>query len=157
MSAPATIAFKTECLLCHKVQTNPPMDIPLIGQPGKHVEEFLRRLLMHIGTSHPTEMKQGAALLAQYQTFLMLSQFQSEDPSVTQVLEGIRADVFQRARKNVPTEADLDLLASKVEFSTPADAKKARDAMQAIRDLCCELGAAAPQLPEQSNIVTPAR
>jgi len=93
-------------------------------------------------------------MLEQYQTFLLLSQFESEDPSFVQVIEGMRADIFRRCRKNVPTEADLDQLAGAIEFSTPADAKKARDAMQAIRDLCCELGAAAPK-DVQAALVTP--
>src|SRR6185295_17639072 len=114
--------------------------------PGKHVETYLQKLLLHVGTKHTSELGKGKELLAQYQTLLLLSQYQSEDPSVQQVLEGIRADVFQRTRKNVPTDGDLDQLVGRIEFSTPEDAQRARDAMQFVRDLCCELGAAAPTL-----------
>jgi len=147
-------SYKTECMICHSVQKNPPLDIPIVGEPGQLVREFMSRLLMHIGKKHLTELAQGKALLDQYQAFLILSQFQSEDPSVQALLEGMRADIFRRTIRYRPTEADLDQLAAGCGFSTAADMKKARDAMQAIRDLCCEMGAAAPEQPEK-QLVTP--
>jgi hypothetical protein len=155
MSAQPLPTYATECLLCHRKQQNPPLNIPLVGKPGKHVEEFLKKLLVHVGAKHTKEMELGGQLLQQYQAFLLLSQFESEDPSVQQLLEMIRAQVFMRSRRNVPTDADLETLAANCTFETERDYKKAYDAMRAIRDLCCELGAAAPKFPEEAKVIVP--
>ena len=143
MSAPAMTTYKTECLLCHGVQHNPPLNIePDKQQQPRAVTEFIEKLLRHIGKRHLPELTQGKNLLAQYQVFLILSQFESEDPSVQAVLNGMRADIFQRCRKNIPTDMDLEILLARCE--TRDDYYQA---MRALRDLCCETGPHAPQLP----------
>lgn len=138
---PATL--KTECLICHGVQQNQPINL----RSERTVSDFLERLLKHIGMKHSAELMRGKEMLAQYQTYLILSTFASDDPSVQAVLEGIRADVFQRCRKHTPTDDDLEIIASRCEFSTDKDRAAGLAAMKALRDLCCEVGPHAPKLP----------
>src|SRR5689334_21469340 len=148
MSTATATTFKTECRLCHVVDQNPPLNIKGDEkQQPKAVTQFIEKLLKHIGKKHTKELMQGRGLLEQYQVCLILSQFDSEDPSVQAVLEGMRADIFQRCRKNVPTDAHLDIVVGKCELGTRAEHENVFAAMKALRDLCCETGPHAPNLP----------
>ena len=142
--------YSTECLICHKPQMFPAMSIPILGEPGAKERDYIMRLLKHVGQKHTEEFRQGLALVQQFQSFLALSQFRSDDPEVQKVFEAWRADFFRRARKNVPSDANLDELANALQFDTQENYEKAMRGMRAIRDLCCELGECAPRALEDA-------
>jgi hypothetical protein len=144
MSEPVYI---TRCRLCSKEQKNPPLHIPLTGEPGKAGRAFLERLLLHITTRHTSELLQGKAHVEQFQSFLILNVFDSEDPSVRDRVEILRARCFKDAQRIVPTEQDIGVLIHNLKFSNEEDAEKARQGFLAIRDMCCELVA----VPVQNN------
>jgi len=155
MNGNVNLEYSTECQLCHKVRKHKPTSIPLNGTLGTYETGLLRDFTAHVATKHRKQLETGVVLIQQYQTFLLLTQYKSTDPQIERVIESMRADIFRRCRKNVPSDEDLKMVAERCNFPDEETATKAWQAMRAIRDLCCELGAAAPNF-EESKIIVPA-
>jgi hypothetical protein len=153
----ATGKYTTTCRLCERrVAKSPALEIPIIGQPGKRVQELLTVLVKHLSKYHPNELKEGAQLCAEVQPFLILTAFDYEDPSMSPRLENIRAAIFSIVRKNFFTDAALEHIVAGFGLDSD-DAKKVNEAMRAVRDACCEMGTFVPstKLPTQTPMVTP--
>lgn len=145
--------FTTSCKLCHKkIAESPALNIPVIGHPGKPVEDLLKVLLKHLTIHHTAELMEGAALFNEFQAFRILSAFDFEDPSMAPRLERIRAVMFTLVRKNGFADGALEHLVAGFGLD-PDDAKKVNEAMRTIRDCCCELGQFAPAIPEESKLI----
>jgi hypothetical protein len=148
--------FLTTCNLCRRpVAESPALEIPIIGQPGKKVQELMRVLLKHLTKHHAEEFQKGSALLAEFTPFLILSAFTYEDPTITPRIENIRAAIFATVRKNSITDASIEHIVAGFGLD-PEDAARVNDAMRAIRDACCEFGQFAPKVPPAPQpLVTP--
>lgn len=148
----ATGRYRTSCKLCRRdVAESPALDIPIIGQPGKKAEELMKVLVKHLTKHHAKEFQEGAALLAEFPPFLILSAFNYEDPTMPPRLENIRAAIFAIVRKNSMTDASLEHIVAGFGLD-PDDAAKVNQAMKAVRDACCEFGQFAPKVPETSKL-----
>ena len=152
----STGKFLTTCNLCRRpVAESPALEIPIIGHPGKKVEELMRVLLKHLTKHHPAEFQQGSALLAEFTPFLILSAFSYEDPSINPRIENIRAAIFATVRKNSITDASIEHIVAGFGLD-PDDATKVNEAMRSVRDACCEFGPFAPKVPPaRQPLVTP--
>lgn len=145
--------FLTQCRLCnHPVAETDALEIPIIGQPGRKVEKLMTLLVKHLTKHHGDQLMKGAALIQEFQAFMILSAFAYEDPSMAPRLENIRAAVFALVRKNTMTDASLQHIVAGFGLD-PEDAAKVTEAYSNLRDCFCELGAFAPEFPEQSQIV----
>jgi hypothetical protein len=143
----ATGRYSTTCKLCRKrVAEAPALDVPIIGQPGKRAEDLMVVLMKHLAKHHQQELREGMSLFTEFQPFLILSAFEYEDPSITPRLELIRAAIFAVVKKNSMTDAGLLRIVRGLELDVQVEAKVLQ-AMQAVRDACCEVGAFAPQVP----------
>lgn len=151
--ASLTGKYTTTCKLCRqKVAEAPALDIPIVGDPGKRGKKLMQVLTTHLGTHHPQEFAQGAALLDETLSFLVLAAFQHEDPSVDPRIEAIRAQLFARVRKNTLADSMLEHIVAGFGLD-PEDAQKVNEAMRSIRDACCEFGEFAPRVPQESKII----
>ncbi len=145
--------FTTACKLCRKnVAESPALNIPVIGDPGKQVQELLKVLLKHLTLHHTRELAEGAALFNEFQAFRILSAFEFEDPSMSPRLERIRAVIFSMVRKNGFSDGALEHMVAGFGLD-PDDAKEVNEAMRIIRDCCCEIGRFAPAIPEESKLI----
>jgi hypothetical protein len=145
--------YLTTCKLCAKrVAESPSLDIPIIGAPGKGVQELMQILVKHLTKHHAEEFQKGAALVAEFKPFLILSAFHFEDPTMDPRLEIIRAAIFAVVRKNTLSDASLEHIVKGFGLD-PDDAQKVNEAMKSVRDACCEFGPFAPKLPEQSCVI----
>jgi len=151
----ATGRYVTTCKLCRRaVAESPALEIPIIGHPGKRVEDLLKVLLKHLTKHHAAELMEGAALLNEFQAFRILSAFDYEDPTMTPRLENIRAAIFALVRKNGFTDASIQHIVAGFGLD-PEDAAKVNEAMRTVRDACCEFGQWAPKIPAPNQPVTP--
>ena len=142
--ASATGKYTTTCRLCRKeVAKAPALDIPVVGQPTKRMTDLMQILTKHLGKHHAQEFQEGAALLDETLTFLVLSAYDHEDPSIGPRFEAIRARVFQKVRKNTMHDNMIEHVVASLGLD-PDDAKLVNDAMKSLRDACCELGTFAP-------------
>jgi hypothetical protein len=149
MSAPA-LEYTTTCRICGKdVARSVSLDIPLIGNPGKRAEKLLAVLLKHLTNHHPADLKLALALHWEFYAFCILNSFAFADPSVMPRLELTRASVFAAVRKNTVTDEMLEQLMPDIDaLALPA----VLTALKAVRDVCCELGQYAPNVPEQPRV-----
>lgn len=145
--------FFTACKICgKKVAESPALNIPIVGEPGKPVQDLLKVLLKHLTLHHTQELMEGAALFSEFQAFRILSAFEFEDPSMPPRLERIRAVMFQMVRKNGFNDGALEHMVAGFGLD-PDDARKVNEAFRVIRDCCCELGQFAPGIPEESKLI----
>jgi hypothetical protein len=152
-AAPLLLRYTTTCKLCHqRIAESPALNIPLVGNPGVKVQALMKVLMKHLEKQHPEEFANGAALLAEFPAFLILCAFEYEEPTMPPRLESIRAGIFSIVRKNTLTDASIEHITAGFGLD-PEDARKVNQAMKAVRDLCCELGPFAPQMPEASKLV----
>ena len=141
----ATGKYVTTCRLCRKeIAKAPALDLPIVGQPNKRMTDLMQVLTKHLGKHHAADFKQGAALLDETLTFLVLSAYDHEDPSIPPRFEAIRAQLFAKVRKNTMEDAMIEHVVASLGLD-PDDAKLVNDAMKSLRDACCELGTFAPQ------------
>ena len=140
----ATGKYTTTCRLCHKeVAKAPALDLPIVGQPNKRMVDLMQVLTKHLGKHHAEDFNQGAALLDETLSWLVLTAYEHEDPSVPPRMEAIRARLFQRVRKNTMQDAMIEHVIAGFGLD-PDDAVKVNQAMKSLRDACCELGTFAP-------------
>ena len=140
----ATGKYTTTCRLCRKeVAKAPALDLPIVGQPGKRMTDLMQVLTKHLGKHHAEEFQQGAALLDETLSFLVLTAYDHEDPSIDPRVEAIRARIFQKVRKNSMPDAMIEHVVATFGLD-PEDADNVNRAMKALRDACCELGTFAP-------------
>lgn len=152
--ASATGRYVTTCKLCRRnVAESPALEIPIIGDPGKNVQQLLKVLMKHLEKHHPEDFRHGAALLAEFPAFLILCAFDYEDPTMPPRLENIRAAIFGVVRKNTVPDSSIEHIVAGFGLD-PEDARKVNQAMKAVRDACCEFGQFAPKVPQESKIVT---
>ncbi len=149
--------LKARCKLCQQQGAkrgieHPPLNIPVIGEPGKETQDLLKAALQHLGKHHAEELGQGIQLQNEFQVFRILSAFEYEDPSIVPRLEMIRAAVFAIVRRNSISDASLQHVVATWGLD-PDDADKVFAGMKAVRDACCELGEHAPKVPEESRIL----
>ena len=92
--------YQAKCRICHKtVAEFPVLDIPIIGQPDAKAKKVLNILGTHIATKHDEQFAAGMTLVADFQAFLLLSQFTTDDPTITARFETIRAGMQALTRK----------------------------------------------------------
>jgi hypothetical protein len=140
----ATGKYVTTCRLCRKeIAKAPSLDLPVLGQPGKRMNDLMQVLTKHLGKHHAQEFKEGAALLDETLAFLVLTAYDHEDPSVDTRIEAIRVRVFQKVRKNTMEDAMIEHVIAGLGLD-PDDAVKVNQAMKSLRDACCEFGTFAP-------------
>jgi hypothetical protein len=157
--ASTTGRYVTTCKLCRRdVAQTPALNIPLIGEPGKHTKDLIGLLGRHLAKFHPAEFEAGKHLTdllnQEFIPFLILSTFHHQDPSVNPRLEVLRAPLFAVVRKNLMPDEDLKQIIAALGFSGDDD-EKLLEAMRAVRDACCEFGQYAPQLPAPPPLVIP--
>ena len=143
----ATGKYTTTCRLCRKeVAKAPALDLPIVGQPGKRMTDLMQVLTKHLGKHHAEEFQQGAALLDETLSFLVLTAYDHEDPSIDPRVEAIRARIFQKVRKNSMPDARIEHVVATFGLD-PEDADNVNRAMKQLRDACCEFGEYAPANP----------
>jgi hypothetical protein len=155
MNAVTTITGKhtTSCKLCKRaIAEAPALDIPVVGDPGKRAKDLQQVLLKHLFKHHPEEFSQGATMLDEVLSFLILSAFESGDPSIQPRIEAIRARLFLKVRKYTFADSMLDHIVAGFGLD-PKDADNVTQALRAVRDACCEFGEYG-QPAEPSPIVT---
>lgn len=151
--ASATDKYKATCKLCRRpVAESPALDIPVVGDPGKRTKELQVVLMRHLAKHHTEGFTDGAQLLDEVLSFLVLAAFHFEDPSIEPRIEAIRARIFQKVRKNTMEDAMIEHVVAGFGLD-PDDALKVNGAMKALRDACCEFGQFAPKVPETSKLI----
>jgi hypothetical protein len=153
MSAPLIVGkagrYQTTCRLCDRpIAESDPLDIPLIGDPGKKAGQITAVMVRHMTKYHLDAFKMGAAIAQEISTFPLLAAFNSEDPTFTARAEQTRASIFALVRKNTMTDAHIDHLVTSFGLD-PEAARQVTQGMRALRDACCELGQFAPSLPPE--------
>ena len=149
----ATGKYATTCRLCRKrVAEAPALDLPIVGAPGKRSNDLMKILTKHLAIHHSGEFSEGGALLDETLSFLVLTAFDHEDPSIDPRVEAIRARIFAKVRKNTMADNMIDHVVASMGLD-PDDAAQVSQAMKAIRDACCEFGEYAPKGMADSRII----
>jgi hypothetical protein len=150
----ATGKYASTCRLCGKRSKEAPaLDLPIVGDPGKRINDLMTTLTKHVGKHHQQEFQEGAALLDETLSFLVLTAFDHEDPSIGPRIEAIRARIFAKVRKNTMQDAMIEHVVASLGLD-PDDACKVNEAMKGLRDACCEFGQFAPAHTPPS-VITP--
>jgi hypothetical protein len=166
MSAPA-VKYTTTCQIpvldkgsitprpCGQQFLKSPLDIPIIGQPGKQVVEFVTSLAGHISKHHPDQMKMASALVQEFMGLLVIAGFEIQDPTLQSMRERVRATAHRLTRKAYITNADIDDKIAELGFDLD-DSRNLKILLTDMRDMLCEEGSYAPvQNTPNSPLITP--
>jgi hypothetical protein len=145
--------YVTTCRLClAKVAESPALEIPIVGHPGKKIEQLMQVLVKHLTKHHPDEFQRGTKIYQEFLPWIILHAFDYEDASIGPRLENIRAGLFQEVRKNSFTDQSLSTITASIGLD-PDDAAKVLKALQLVRDACCETGTYAPAIQHTPLVV----
>ena len=150
MSTP-TVKYTASCRLCQKaIVQAPPLNIPILGQPDKRMNEYMQLLTKHLGKHHQQEFQEGAALLDETLAFLVLTAYNHEDPTVDPRVEAIRARVFAKVRKNTVTDSRIEDAVARLGLN-PDEEANVKQLLKGVRDACCEFGDYAPDRVQSTS------
>ena len=150
--------YQAKCRECGKLVVEfPILDIPIIGQPDEKAKKVMSAMATHIGTKHPEKLAAGMALVQDFQAFLILSQFETGDPSITARFETIRAGMQALTRKYTLSDGQIQTLLVELESANQFNVATVAQAMRKLRDVLTEQGEYAPKVPgiqtPQSNLI----
>lgn len=147
--------YRAQCRICGKVVCEfPVLDIPIIGQPDDKAKRVLTILGTHIASKHGEQFQAGLALVGDFQAFLLLSQFETGDPSIQARAETIRAGLQALTRKFTLSDAHIERMVVDLDSANQLTAANVITAIRQIRDVLMEQGRYAPTIDKpQSSLV----
>lgn len=148
----------TTCLLCDPTKPKkfsaPSMPEVKPGeQPPEAIGKFIQALGVHLAKDHPQALASIQQMGAMFQALVLMRNFQTTDPGVHRAAELTRHFIHKMTQRAAFADSDIrrfihDTVASEGEIGF--------DELCTFRDILQENGEYAPQVPEQSRIVTPA-
>jgi hypothetical protein len=135
-----------------------------VMDPGtaKAAGRLVGALAKHLEKKHPERLAPVAPLSAAYQGFLVLNNFDTQDPQLIQSREHLRAMLHNQTRKNfVPNAKILEPFAPILEREhlTTDDRNLLLELLENFRDFLTEQGEYAPKIPAttpSNGIIRPA-
>jgi hypothetical protein len=143
------------CRACAKFIEFPMLDVPIIGEPNAKAKAVLTKMGSHILTGHHDQFQAGLQLVQDFQGFLILSMFETTDPTLQTRAETVRAGMQAFTRKYTLSDAQLQETVVKLDAAGQLTADNVLAVMRELRDVLSEQGSYAPKLetPQPSLIV----
>jgi hypothetical protein len=152
-----TLDYTTRCRVpgCTKTFVSSALEVPIIGQPDAKVVKFVTALMDHMQKKHPQEMNVVAQISQQFLGFIVISQFEIEDPKLLEMRESVRALMAKMSRRFLIPDADIKDRVARLELD-PDDEEGVGTLLLDMRDLLTEQGRYAPLngTPANSPLVT---
>lgn len=149
---PQPLKYETRCRACGQIFRAAPLDIPVVGHADERLVKFVQALAAHIQKEHPDTMTLVAANIQEITGFLVLSVFESQDPSLTARFQSARYALQTATRQNKVTDetiqdklAGLGLAQEEIEKVSPF--------IKDLRDFLCEEGSYKPKTGERKLVV----
>jgi hypothetical protein len=152
-----TLDYTTRCRVpgCTKKFVSSALDIPIIGQPGDHLDRFMAAVGKHMQAKHPSIVAEATQLKEVFVGFLISQHLELQDPALIEMRESIRALLFRMSRRNNIPDSVIDGKIAELGFEEE-DAEGLRALLQDLRDLLTEQGRYAPLNGSQpAPLVTP--
>jgi hypothetical protein len=147
--------YKASCRICGKTVTEfPILNIPIIGEPDAKATQVMTIMGRHIAIHHGEQFGAGLQLSKDFQAFLILSQFECNDPSVQARAEAIRAGMQALTRKFTISDQQLRDGIVALDSEGQLNAETVIQFIKEIRDVLIEQGQYAPQIEQkQSSLI----
>lgn len=144
--------YKAKCTQCGQVVAEfPILDIPIIGEPDARAKKVMTILGTHIMTKHGDQFAAGMHLIGDFQAFLIMSMFQTEDPSIQARAETVRAAIQRYTRKFTISDQQIQAAVVEIDSAGQLNAETVQKLFKEIRDVLTESGEHAPQLEKQQS------
>ena len=147
--------YTTKCLVpdCTKEFTSSPFDVAILGKPDAKVQKFGEALMKHLQERHPEVIRSFTGRLSEFSTLALASMYDCQDPVIQKMANQIRWSIQKFTQRAKITDADIDDRLSRLGVS-PDLHEQLRGLLQDMRDVLLEEGKYAPEMPEQSRIIT---
>lgn len=150
----STPTYTAVCRFCRKpVAQFPILDVPVIGQPNDRAKKVLTILGMHIAKEHTDQYGAGLTLIQDFQAWLILSQYETNDPTINARCEVIRAGMHGLTRKFFLNDAQLRENVVALDSKGQLNAENVIALIKELRDVLTEQGRYGPQLEPQNRLV----
>ena len=151
----ATGRYQAKCRICGKVVAEfPVLEIPVIGHPNEKAQKVLTILGTHIATRHHEQFVAGGQLVADFQAFLVMSQFETQDPTIGARAETIRAGLQALTRKYMLSDQHIEQAIVALDSQNQLNTETVGALIRQLRDVLTEQGQYAPKLETpQSTLV----
>jgi hypothetical protein len=150
---PAVPMYSVHCKFCGKqIIDHPGLDL-MVNDSSSLAQDILAKEIRHMQKHHDPEYKQGAAFMDGVMSFVVMSAFEHQDPSVNPRLELIRAGLFERVKRTRLNDDDLRTIVNELGIDDYYHDRVLK-ALTAIRDALSETGKYAPgQQSEPSPLI----
>jgi hypothetical protein len=147
---PALPLYAVTCKFClKKIIDHPALDL-LVNDSSDLAREIMAKEIRHMQKHHPDEYNQGSAFLDGVMSFVVMSAFEHQDPSVNPRLELIRAGLFERVKRTRLNDDDLRTIVGELGIDDYYNARVLK-ALTAVRDALSETGKYAPGQPAEPS------
>jgi hypothetical protein len=149
---PQTLKYRTDCRICGQAFIAAPLDIAIVGQANERLVHFVQKLAEHLQEKHPEAMQLIGMNIQDITGFLIVSVFQTQDPTLAGKLEGVRHTLHTVTRRIQITDQTIVEGLARLGMSTE-EIEKVSPIMRDMRDALTEQGLYAPN-SQPSNLVT---
>jgi hypothetical protein len=81
--------------------------VQIVGRPDQHIQSFLAALMKHVQKKHPDAWMQVQGMWQFFLGFLVLGQFETEDPAIVQTVQAFGAQLRNMVRFAPIPDADI--------------------------------------------------
>src|SRR5919108_3442086 len=132
------------------------LNIPIIGEAGNNAQKVIEKMGKHLYDKHREVFAQGLALVGDFQSFLIASQFTCTDMRMLARIEFVRAGMQVLTRKNVIGDRAIEEAVIALDSKNQPTANTVIALLKEFRDVLSEQGKHAPQVPDQYKSMIPA-
>ena len=146
--------YQAVCRVCRKtVAEFPILEIPIVGQPNDRARKVLTIMGKHMAAEHNDQFQLGLSLISDFQAWLIMSQFETGDPSVIGRAETVRAGMQVITRKFTLSDQQIQDSVVALDSQNQLTAENVTALLRGLRDALTEQGQYAPRLEPNSRLV----
>ena len=142
METNGTLKHTTTCRLpkseedqtpCGFTITDHPLNVQIIGQADRRLENFVQALMKHLAKKHPETFKSITGMGEYFFGWLALQQFQTPDPAIRQSLTNFAMQLRNMVRLVPVQDSEIESAAANIGF-TMEDIKRG-PVIQAMKNI----------------------
>ena len=101
------LKYVTTCRHCAHQIVDHPLNVQIVGRPDQHIQSFLAALMKLVQKKHPDAWMQVQGMWQFFLGFLVLGQFETEDPAIVQTVQAFGAQLRNMVRFAPIPDADI--------------------------------------------------
>jgi hypothetical protein len=112
-----TCRIKLNGLPCGHQIIDHPLNVQIVGQPDARVQDFIGALIKHVEKRHPEAWMQIQSMWQFFLGFLILGQFETQDPAIVSTIHEFGAQLRKMTRFAPIQDAAIESAAAALGFT----------------------------------------